>query len=78
MARKVSGEMRQKRFSLGALFVAPHVDVNSGVALQDSRHPALVYEVIAGRIIDAAKKSECDPVRLRDIGLAALPQDRAR
>jgi hypothetical protein len=46
--------------------------------LQDSGQPAVVYEVIARRIIDAAKKGERDPVRLREIGLAALPRDRAR
>jgi hypothetical protein len=47
-------------------------------ALDDSGQPAVVYEVIARRIIDAAGKGEHDPVRLRDIGLAALPRDRTR
>ena len=46
--------------------------------LHNSGQPAVVYEVIARRIIDAAKKGERDPVRLRDIGLAALPRDRVR
>jgi hypothetical protein len=46
--------------------------------LHDSGQPAVVYEVIARRIIDAAEKGERDPVRLRDIGLAALPRDRVR
>jgi hypothetical protein len=40
--------------------------------LHDSGQPALVYEVIAKRIIDAAHKGERDPIRLRDAGLAAL------
>jgi hypothetical protein len=31
-----------------------------------------VYEIIAKRIIEAAKKGERDPTRLRDAGLAAL------
>ena len=46
--------------------------------LHDKGQPDLVHEVIARRIIDAAKKGERDPVRLREIGLAALPRDRAR
>ena len=46
--------------------------------LHNSGQPAVVYEVIARRIIDAAEKGERDPVRLRDIGLAALPRDRVR
>jgi hypothetical protein len=40
--------------------------------LDDAKQPAIVYEVIAGRIIDAAKNGERDPVRLRDAGLAPL------
>jgi hypothetical protein len=40
--------------------------------LQDTGQPAIVYEVIAKRIIDAAKNGERDPVRLRNAGLAAL------
>jgi hypothetical protein len=43
-------------------------------ALDDSGQPLIVQEVIARRIIDAAKKGVRDPVRLRDIGLAALPR----
>jgi hypothetical protein len=31
-----------------------------------------VYGIIAKRIIEAAKKGERDPIRLRDAGLAAL------
>ena len=35
-----------------------------------------VPEIIAKRIIEAAKKGERDPVRLRNAGLAALGYDR--
>ena len=44
--------------------------------LHDKGQPAIVYEVIAKRIIDAAKKGERDPVRLRNAGLAALGFDK--
>jgi hypothetical protein len=44
--------------------------------LQDGGQPDLVREIIAKRIIEAAKKGERDPVRLRDAGLAALGHDR--
>jgi hypothetical protein len=40
--------------------------------LHDSGQPQIVYEVIAKRIIDAAKRGERDIARLRDAGLAAL------
>lgn len=40
--------------------------------LHDKGQPAIVYEVIAMRIIDAAKKGERDPTQLRRAGLAAL------
>ena len=40
--------------------------------LHDKGQPTIVYEVIAKRIIDAARKGERDPVRLRNIGLAAF------
>jgi hypothetical protein len=40
--------------------------------LHDKGQPAIVYEVIAKRIIDAAKIGERDPVQLRNIGLAGL------
>jgi hypothetical protein len=43
---------------------------------QDGGQPDLVREIIAKRIIEAAKKGERDPVRLRDAGLAALGYDR--
>jgi hypothetical protein len=41
-------------------------------ALHDKGQPVLVHEIIAKRIISAAKKGERDPIRLRDAGLAAL------
>jgi hypothetical protein len=41
-------------------------------ALRDKGQPEIVYEIIAKRIIEAAKKGERDPTRLRDVGLAAL------
>ena len=41
-------------------------------ALHDSGQPQIVYEVIAKRIIDAAKRGERDIARLQDAGLAAL------
>jgi hypothetical protein len=40
--------------------------------LDDTGQPGIVYEVIAKRIIDAAKNGERDLVRLRHAGLAAL------
>ena len=40
--------------------------------LHDKGQPAIVYEVIARRIIDATGTGERDPVRLRNVGLAAL------
>lgn len=40
--------------------------------LHDKGQPAIVYEVIATRIIDAARKGERDADRLREAGLAAL------
>ena len=44
--------------------------------LHDKGQPAIVYEVIAKRIIDAAKNGERDPVQLRNIGLAGLGFDK--
>jgi hypothetical protein len=41
-------------------------------SLQDRGQPEFVYEIIARRIIEAAKKGERDPTRLRNAGLAAL------
>jgi hypothetical protein len=40
--------------------------------LHDKGQPAIVYEVIAKRIIDAAKAGERDLVRLRNAGLGSL------
>ena len=45
---------------------------NACKELHDKGQPTIVYEVIAKRIIDAAKKGERDPVQLRNIGLAAF------
>ena len=45
------------------------------VGLQDTGQRALVREIIAKRIIEAAKKGERDPVRLRNAGLAASGYD---
>jgi hypothetical protein len=44
--------------------------------LHDTGQPPIVYEVIAKRIIDAAKDGERDLVRLRNAGLAALGTDK--
>lgn len=41
----------------------------------DDGQPALVREIIAKHIIEAAKNGERDPVRLRNAGLAALGYD---
>ena len=38
--------------------------------------PALIHQIIATRIIESAEKGELDPVRLRNIALAALGYDR--
>jgi hypothetical protein len=43
--------------------------------LHDKGQPEIVYEVIAKRIIDAAKKGERDPIRLRKAGLTAIGLD---
>ena len=40
--------------------------------LHDKGHPSIVYEVIAGRIIEAFKGGERDTDQLRKAGLAAL------
>ena len=57
----------------------PHgrgVSTRRAWAFSDTGQPALVREIIAKRIIKAAKKGERDPVRLRAAGLAALGYDR--
>jgi hypothetical protein len=43
--------------------------------LHDRGQPEIVLEVIAQRIIEAAKNGERDPDRLRKIGLSALGSD---
>ena len=43
--------------------------------LHDRGQPAIVYEVIAKRIIDAAEAGERDLVRLRNAGLGSLAFD---
>jgi hypothetical protein len=40
--------------------------------LHDTGQPPIVYEVIAKRVINAAKNGERDRVRLRNAGLSAL------
>jgi hypothetical protein len=40
--------------------------------LHDKGQPPIVHELIATRIIEAAKKGERDPGKLRDAGLSAL------
>jgi len=44
--------------------------------LHDRGQPQIVYEVIAKRIIQAARNGERDPVRLRNAGLAGLRLDK--
>jgi hypothetical protein len=39
--------------------------------LQRTAEPAVVYASIAARIIEAAGRGECDPMRLRRAGLTA-------
>jgi hypothetical protein len=46
------------------------------VELQDTGQPQIVLEVIAERIIAAARNGERDPVRLREAGLAGMPRER--
>ena len=41
-------------------------------SLDGQDEPELFYQIIAARIVGAARKGERDPIRLRDIGLAAL------
>ena len=41
-------------------------------SLRDKGQPEVVYEVIARRIIEAAKKGERDPERLRAAGTIGL------
>ena len=46
--------------------------------LHDTGQPPIVYEVIAKRIIDAARAGERDLARLRNAGLTALGFDDDR
>jgi hypothetical protein len=45
--------------------------------LQDTGQPEIVREVIAEKIVAAAKRGERDPVRLRDIVLGSLGLQRS-
>jgi hypothetical protein len=45
--------------------------------LQDTGQPEIVHEVIAEKIVAAAKRGERDPVRLRDIVLGSLGLQRS-
>ena len=49
---------------------------NACIQLRDTGQPTIVYEVIAKRIIDAARSGERDLVRLRNAGLTALGLER--
>lgn len=40
--------------------------------LRSTGRPAVVYATIAARIIEAAGRGECDPMRLQQAGLTAL------
>jgi hypothetical protein len=42
-------------------------------ALHDTGQPAVVHEVMARRIISAARRGERDVTRLRDAALKAMP-----
>jgi hypothetical protein len=44
--------------------------------LQDTGQPQIVLEVIAERIIAAARNGVRDPVRLREAALAGMPRER--
>jgi hypothetical protein len=46
--------------------------------LHDTGQPAVVYEVMAKRIIAAARRGERDVTRLRNAALAALGKERLR
>jgi hypothetical protein len=46
--------------------------------LQDTSQPDIVREIIARRILEAAKKGERDPIRLRDVGVASLARIRGQ
>ena len=46
--------------------------------LHDTGQPAVVQEIMAKRIVAAARKGERDVTRLRNAALAALGKDRLR
>lgn len=49
------------------------VAFNAAVSvLRTTAQPAVVYASIAARIIEAAGRGECDPMRLQQAGLTAL------
>jgi hypothetical protein len=41
-------------------------------ALQKKGQPSVIYEVVAKRIIESARKGERDPVRLRNAAVANM------
>lgn len=43
-------------------------------SLHDAGQPQIVREIIAARIIAAARLGELDPVRLREAALAGMPK----
>jgi hypothetical protein len=45
--------------------------------LHDTGQPSVVYEVIANRIVEAAKSGERDPVKLKEAALVAFGGGRA-
>jgi hypothetical protein len=55
-----------------------HAFESACTSLHDRGQPEIVYEVIAKRIIEAARRGERDPVRLRNIGLAGLGFDSGK
>jgi len=46
--------------------------------LRDTGQPAVVQEVMAKRIVAAARRGERDVTRLRNVALAALGKERLR
>jgi len=46
--------------------------------LHDTGQPAVVQEIMAKRIVAAAREGERDVIRLRNAALAALGKDRLR
>jgi hypothetical protein len=83
---KVSGTARYSGMASILPFIKPEdgafddeVTRNMGEAfnaavqvLRSTAQPAVVYASIAARIIEAAGRGECDPMRLQQAGLTAL------